>query len=63
MIAAWSTPTCVEAKVTGSAGEHPAARLPTADNADPGTENQFYAGKGAVKLAFYILYVYIHIHI
>lgn len=43
--------------MTGSAGEHPAARLPTADNADPGTENQFYAGKGAVKLTLY-MYIY-----
>lgn len=49
MIAAWSTPTCVEAKVTGSAGGLPAARLPTADSADPGTENQFYAGEGTVN--------------
>lgn len=49
----------LEANVTGSAGEQPAAHLPTADNADPGAENKFHAGKWSV----HSLYTHKSIHI
>lgn len=48
----------LEANVTGSAGEQPAAHLPTADNADPGAENKFHAGKWSV----HSLYIHISIY-
>lgn len=41
--------------MTGSAGQQPAAHLPTADNADPGAGNKFHAGKWSAHS------LYIHI--